>query len=290
MFPANFRSWFAGALLLVTAPLAQAVTLPAFQGGGVESPDYPNVWTVNQYAQLTGTPARGYSLTINGSMAARPSRRTNDGVGALNLLPGLQSTAQADNFVTIGESAGGRFGYNNLKFVLNLNFDRRGVLRGTNKLQIFGTLPAGTWAGTSWDYQPYQLLFSANLSNPVVDLDKKAIGFDTTNFSGWLNQPLFTGGSGLESFWLYTTCSRNTADCGLASISSNNPDNWDYQTDNRDWNNFLSQFAQGRLTMSSSTFYGMGGLTTLPLPAGGVLLAAGLAALAGYARRRRPAA
>ncbi|MDD1622608.1 MAG: PEP-CTERM sorting domain-containing protein [Methylococcaceae bacterium] len=82
----------------------------------------------------------------------------------------------------------------------------------SNYLEIKGSLPAGTFGGTSWTNQPYQTLLKADLldvkpGNGTPDLIGNyagvALGFNTKFTGGWVaNNTGLTGGSTGESLWL----------------------------------------------------------------------------------------
>ncbi len=82
----------------------------------------------------------------------------------------------------------------------------------SNYLEIKGSLPAGTFGGTSWTAQPNQLLLKATLldsdkNNGTPDLignyAGNALGFNTKFTGGWVaNNYGLTGGSTGESLWL----------------------------------------------------------------------------------------
>lgn len=106
------------------------------------------------------------------------------------------------------------------------NFDSTGKLItsiGTtvlsNYLEIDGSLPAGSFGGTSWTAQPYQTLLKANLldANPgngtpdyIGTYNGFALGFNTKFTGGWAaNNPGLTGGSTGESLWLFSSASNS---------------------------------------------------------------------------------
>lgn len=82
----------------------------------------------------------------------------------------------------------------------------------SNFLQINGSLTAGSYGGTSWSDQPYQLLLRADLEDTdpgngspdtIGALGGFALGFNTHFTGGWVaDNPGLTGGSTGESLWL----------------------------------------------------------------------------------------
>jgi hypothetical protein len=135
----------------------------------------------------------------------------------------------------------------------------------------YGTAPAGkSWTTTTMP------LFTATLTGANVNRTTDALGFTTSNFGGWANQPQFTGGSTSESVWLYAQMT-----CQTASQSSPLCTNTNYGL----WNSFLAQLKNGNLNVTGS-FAGLASIATVPIPAAALLFGSGLAGLAALLRRR----
>lgn len=146
-----------------------------------------------------------------------------------------------------------------------------------NYLEIKGSLPAGTFGGTSWTAQPYQTLLKAQL----LDADPNdsgspdligtyagaALGFNTKFTGGWAaNNPGLTGGSTGESLWL----------AGLTSGFINLVKALDGDNSNGTLSSLFG---------SSKTITGVASVAAVPVPGTVGLFATGLMTLIG--RRRK---
>ncbi len=148
----------------------------------------------------------------------------------------------------------------------------------SNYLQIDGSLPAGTFGGTSWSAQPNQLLLKADLldtnpGNGTPDLigtyAGAALGFNTHFTGGWVANNLgLTGGSTGESLWL----------AGLSSGFQNLVK----ALDGNSGNGTLSS-----LIGSSKTITGVVSVASVPVPGAVWLFGTGLMTL--LASRRKAA-
>lgn len=265
---------------------AQALVLPSFDGKGIiEGTDYPAVWSMNDSATLSkqgGGAKTTYTLEINQNCKLATSKG-NCGSGLA--IVDLNATSAASSFARIGDTSPSA----NENFQMVLTFDSKGILT-SGTINVYGTLAAGTFLDKSWAAQPYGLLMSATLSNPVIDSTTKALGFKETLTGGFLVD-MISGGVGTnEAFWLYTTCSDNTKACGDSAANNSNPTSWTYKTTNAAWNTFLTQLSQAGTAsfsgFSTGSFYGMGGVAVLPIPGSGLLLGGALGVL-GFLRHRR---
>lgn len=179
-----------------------------------------------------------------------------------------------NNFVNLGKES--------VKYVANFNsagelITSIGSTTLSNYLEIKGTLPAGTFGGTSWSNQPYQTLLKAELldsdskDNGSPDLigtyNGTALGFVTRFTGGWAaNNPGLTGGSTGESLW-------------LAGSSS------DFKKLVKALDGDNSNGTLGSLIGSSKTIYNVSSVAAVPVPAAVWLFGTGLTAL--FAGRRR---
>jgi hypothetical protein len=148
----------------------------------------------------------------------------------------------------------------------------------SNYLQINGSLPAGTFGGTSWSAQPNELLLKADLldknpGNGTPDLVGTyagvAVGFNTKFTGGWAaNNTGLTGGSTGESLWL----------AGLSSSFLNLVKALDGNAGNGTLNSLFG---------SSKTITGVVSVASVPVPGAVWLFGTGLMTL--LASRRKAA-
>jgi hypothetical protein len=307
-FADALRRGLATLALLLCAQIAGALTLPSnglgsttlgqganFAWMGVNEPaSFPAVWSVNQLGSYSYNSRTGlYTLTVSGS-----------GAGVFD----LNNTGNAASFFKIG----------NETVTISFSFNNKGQIVGPGTISIYGTLAAGSYNGFSWNAitRP-TLLWSASIvggpscktvataCKPQIDLLHKGIGFYEYGFSGWFatrklpngTNP-FTQGSNAESFWLYTTCSANTVACGRSAVSSQPVAGalWAQNSlTNTTWNSFLQALSAASAAnplgsvanplSRSNTFYGLGSIAVVPLPAALGLLLGGLGLLAPMRRR-----
>jgi hypothetical protein len=231
--------------------VANAINVPDFSAPGIPSPGYVDFAALNLSASLKAS-GGGYTLTILG---------TNPNVGLFN-------------FKNAAYLIGGE------QVKLTVNFDATGHLVPTaaNTIEIDGSL--APWdkpligtppAGFSWSAQKYEKLFGAELTGVGVDSKDEALGFSTADFSGWANQPQFASSNASESLWLFSLLGRSDD----SKRRSKNP-----------WDKFLDEI-EDHHRLKPGTFFGIGSITTVPLPAPALLLLGGLAGLGGFVRRRR---
>jgi hypothetical protein len=147
----------------------------------------------------------------------------------------------------------------------------------SNYLEISGSLPAGTFGGTSWAAKPNQLLLKADLldvnpGNGTPDLIGTyagvALGFNTKFTGGWVaNNAGLTGGSTGESLWL----------AGLSSGFFNLVK----ALDGNNGNGTL-----GSLFKSTKTISGVVSVASVPVPGAVWLFGTGLMSLLASRRKR----
>jgi hypothetical protein len=271
--------------VLAASGAAQAYTDPAFSAPGIANPGYPDFvsgvlnanleaadleWNANADGHGHGA----FQLTIDQSAA---------NVGVFNFpsgayLVGSETIKLTANFDSKGNLLTGT-GFNN-------SYEIDGSLPASNH-PSFGTAPGGF----SWGAQPVEKLFGVSLTSFGVDSTHEALGFNTNNFSGWANQQQFTGGSTAESLWLYALINTGNLYC-VGPRQNNNCNNpplqngtFPFTTSNSAWNTFLSEL-KNHSQLKAASFFGIGEIATVPLPAAIWLLTGGLAALGGRFRRR----
>ncbi len=198
--------------------------------------------------------------TVYTSPNTSDSYWTLTGTGSTSLFMGGLT-----NFVSVGDAT----------VHYQANFNAQGQLitaidgiKLNNTLEITGSLPAGTFGGTSWTAQPNQMLLSADLQgvnkvsgtpDAIGTSNGNALGFNTHFTGGWAaNNPGLTGGSQDESLWLL----------GL----------------NPDFKNLVN-FVDGKGVLSPWSTYNAISLASVPLPAAVWLFGAGLMAILGARRK-----
>jgi hypothetical protein len=258
-------------IAIAAAGTAQAFQDPPFSAPGVPKPGYPAFVAGADHVTLTRGP-------------------TTDSASAANAVYTLSISATTQNVGLFNfPSAAYIVGGEQLK--LTAHFDATGHLLTNlaNTFEVDGSLKAwgspdfGTKpAGFSWTAQPVEKLFSVSLANIAVDSTHEAIGFTTTNFGGWANQKQFTGGgTPSESLWLYSLLGSAL----LPTAGMTDPTvAYTYGTTNSAWNTFLSEL-KNHTQLKTGTFYNIGAVATVPLPAAIWLLGGGLAALGAFRRR-----
>ena len=258
-------------VVLAGTSAAHAFTVPDFKGTdpSIGSPGYPDFSALNLSASLTANRSDTvYTLTIQGS---------NPNIGIFNFpntayLVGNEEVKLTAYFDSTGHLLTGS-GYND-------SYEIDGSLAASSK-PTFGS----KLVGYSWATQPVEKLFSATLTGVTVDSKDEALGFGSTNFSGWANQKQFTGTSGKdsESVWLYSLLSSLGGSYGSNMTSGTH---WGGGWGGSDWNNFLAEI-KNHSHLNSATFFGIGSIATVPLPAAFLLFGSGLLGLGGVLRRRR---
>ncbi len=188
-------------------------------------------------------------------------------------LKGEGSTASfwggLSNFVNLGSDK--------VKYQANFNaagqlITKIGTTNLNNYLQIYGSLPAGQFGGTSWTAQSSQLLLSATLLDAtpadgqpgLIGISNgSALGFNTLFTGGWAaNNPGLTGGSKGESLWLFAS----TSNSGFKNLVS--------ALDGNSGNGTLSS-----LIGSSKTIYNVTSVAAVPVPGAVWLFGTGLMSL-----------
>ena len=275
---------------LAASSAAQAYTNPPFSATNVGSPGAPAFVSGVQSANVDdidfkwnsnadGHNDAAYVLTINESA---------QNVGVFNFPSGAYTVGNEAVSLTAYFDKSGNLITNN-KYMSN-TYDVEGTLNASSSPN-FGTAPSGyKWSAVTSN----QVLFSASLTGVGVDSTHDALGFTTTNFGGWANQKQFTGTSGKDSetLWLYSLINTGNLYCVLPRAGNNcnnNPNQTGalpYSTGNTAWNNFLSEI-KNHSGVKSATFYGIGAIATVPLPAGLLLFGSGLLGFGGLFRRRQ---
>jgi hypothetical protein len=273
---------------LAASSAAQAYTNPPFSAPTVGSPGAPDFVSGVQSANVDdidfkwnsnadGHNDGAYVLSINESA---------QNVGVFNFPSGAYTVGNEAVSLTAYFDSKGNLITNN-KYLSN-TYEVEGTLNASNNPN-FGTTPAGfKWGAVTTN----TVLFSEHLTGVGVDSAHDALGFTTDNFGGWANQQQFTGGVNSETLWLYALINTGNVYCVLprpGSNCNNNPSQTGalpYSTSNTAWNNFLSEI-KNHSGIKSATFYGIGAIATVPLPAGLLLLGSGLLGFGGMFRRRQ---
>ena len=256
------------AAMLVTG-IAHAFTVPDFKGSdpSIGSPGYPDFSALNLSASLTANSSGTvYMLSIQGS---------NPNVGVFNFqnasyLVGHEQVKLTAYFDSSGNLLTGS-GYND-------SYEVDGSLAPSSNPTL-GSPPKGY----SWAAQSVEKLFSATLTGVTVDSKDEALGFGSTNFGGWANQKQFTGTNGKdsESVWLYSLLSSFGG-----SYASSMAGGAHWSRGGSDWDSFLAQI-KSHNQLKTATFFGIGSIGTVPLPAAILLFGSGLLGLGGLLRRRQ---
>lgn len=254
--------------LLAAGSAAQAYTVPSFSGPGVSSPGYPDFWGANVESTLTQNKNGSFTLSVTGSEAA---------CGNFNTL--ANCNAAIFNFPN------GAYLVSNESMTITANFSAKGVFT-SGSYSLIGSVPG--WSnpttgsappGYNWAAQGTTTLLTASLTADTVDTSQEALGFTEVINGGWADQQQFTNTKGktdTESLWLYSLLSGTNMNSGQ-------------NMNNTAWNNFLAELQSGK-GLKGNTFFAMGSIATVPLPAAVLLFGSGLMGLFGFARRRPAAA
>jgi hypothetical protein len=273
---------------LAASSAAQAYTDPPFSAPGTNNPGYPdfvsgaasasvqNVENFQWNANADGHGNGAFVLTIN---------EATQNVGVFNFPSGAYTVGNESLSVTAYFDKAGNLITNNSN-MKNL-YEVEGSLNASSNPN-FGTAPSGF----SWAAVPANtLLFKATLTSVGVDMTHDALGFNTSNFSGWADQKQFTTGSP-ESLWLYALINTGNVYCVLprpGNNCNNSPSQTGtlpYSTTNTAWNSFLNEL-KNKNNLKNATFAGIGAIATVPLPAAFLLFGSGLLGLGGSFRRRQ---
>jgi hypothetical protein len=236
--------------------IAQASSVPIFSAPGIASPGYPNFTAVNYSVSLTGSAKSGFTLSIE---------EYDPNIGVFNSKNGSLLVSQE-------------------VIELVAHFDSTGHLltNKDNSLEIEGSIaawmqPSGKHPSWNGDLRSAReekhgetLLFGADLTGFGVDAKDEALGFSTSDFSGWAAQ--FAPKNSSESLWLYSILSSNGG--GIFSGLQGNGA----------WNQFLVDLEDHK-KLKPMTFYGIGSIATVPLPSTAILLLGGLIGLFGFGAR-----
>jgi hypothetical protein len=267
---------------LAASGTAQAYIDPAFSAPGIANPGYSDF--------VAGI----LNANLDDADVQWNSNADGHGNGAFQLTINQRAQNQGIfNFPT------GAYIVGNESIKLTANFDPTGHLLTSmsNTYEVDGSLQP--WSkpdfgnapgGFSWSAQPVEKLFSVKLTSVGVDSTHDALGFNTSNFGGWANQPQFTGGSTAESLWLYALINTGNLYCVLprpGNNCNNSPSQQGtlpFSTSNSTWNTFLGEL-KSHTKLKDASFVGIGAIVTVPLPAAVWLFGAGLAALGRFRRR-----
>jgi hypothetical protein len=259
---AVLSAWAVG--LLSLSGVAQALTVPSFNGPGVSPPGYPDFWGANVSATLSQNSNGTFTLSVIGSEAACPRGQTCNGA--------------------LFNYAGGAYFVSNETMNITANFNANGQFT-SGSYSIFGSVPGSSNptfgrapSGVSWGPSGSTTLLTATLTGDTIDSSDEALGFNEVITGGWADQSKFTGTPATaESVWLYSL---------LSGFSTRGGDDSRSGYGNSAWNTFLSELKNGH-GLKANTFSAIGSIATVPLPGALILLGSGLLGLGGVARRRR---
>ena len=253
-----------GAMAL--AALAVGSQAFAINNANVPPPGYPDFWSKSGSATLTQSKSNhDFTFTYTDIFN---SKSCPSCAAIFNFPLGAYSVGNLDLTLTAVFGPNGQF--------LSGNYSITGSLPGWNN-PTYGAKPPNVF----WNAVPNQTLFTATLTGANVNPYTEELGFTTSNFGGWANQPQFATSNAHESVWLYAQASCQTANQNLPYCSNS--------TSNSFWDSFMAQLKNGNLNITGS-FSGIASIATVPIPAAALLFGSGLAGLGAALRRRRAAA
>jgi hypothetical protein len=233
----------------------------------VPAPGYPDFWSYNGSGDLSQAKHGGnFTFTYTDTYSAR----------------GCPTCAAVFNFPS------GAYAVSNLSLTLTAIFAPSGQFL-SGSYTIGGSLPPSSMPtygssppGKSWTTTTSPL-FTATLTGANVDFTHDALGFKTSSFGGWANQPQFAG-PGPESIWIYSqlTCQTSNQSSPLCTANTNPSSNSSMSL----WVSFLHQLKNDNLNVTGK-FGGLAAIATVPLPGAVWLFGSGLVGLGGMLRRRR---
>ena len=283
-------AWLLAAPLLAPG-LALAFTVnPNLVGGSVSKAGYPALWDLGETVKATKS-GSGTNTVYKLNVTATTDK-------AIFNFPG--AAYKVGNGATVNITAT----FNNLGNFLNGTYELKGrTVVGNdgpggappsylgNSPSSPPPRPSGEPASPTWtnpNFHSLQTLFKANLTGFNANTGEKALGFTTTNFSGWAADTKFTSGSNLESLWLYYCIVPRTA-------ANNYGYYWDTNTTNSAWNSLINALSSHNTSQLNSAFNNksyssIDSIATVPVPAAVWLFGSAIMAGLGLTDRRRKSA